>query len=97
MNEDFNSQGDVSIKSMKYIINRGREIKSLEERRKIINDSVIKIEPDDISQGGLGVCYFLCSLSSLAENGKYVIKCFNTDKVNNHGVYSVNFYILGYK
>ena len=56
-----------------------------------------KIEPDDISQGGLGVCYFLCSLSILAENGKYVMNCFNSDKINNFGVYSVNFYILGYK
>lgn len=40
------------------------------------------IKQDDIRQGTLGVCYFLCSLSLLASNPDKVKECFNTKEIN---------------
>lgn len=37
-----------------------------------------KIEPNDIKQGALGDCYFLSSLSSLAERDILIKKLFET-------------------
>lgn len=37
-----------------------------------------KIEPKDIKQGGLGDCYFLCSLAALAERENLITKLFET-------------------
>jgi len=36
------------------------------------------IEPGDIKQGLLGDCYFLCSLSSLAERPNLIRRLFET-------------------
>ena len=36
------------------------------------------IEPGDIKQGLLGDCYFLCSLSSLAERPNLIKRLFET-------------------
>jgi len=47
------------------------------------------ISPDDIRQGALGDCYFLCSLSSLAEQPELIRRLFDVTKVNEHGIYSV--------
>ena len=47
MNKDFSEQ-DVAVKSMDYIIELGAEIRSREDRRSIIEESVNKIKPDDI-------------------------------------------------
>lgn len=47
MNKDFGSQ-DVFVKSMDYIMNRGCEIKSPEERRSIIEELSAKVLPEDI-------------------------------------------------
>jgi hypothetical protein len=47
------------------------------------------IEPDDIKQGELGNCYFLATLSSLAEWPKRVKRLFITRKKNNQGIYAV--------
>ena len=38
-----------------------------------------KIEPNDINQGELGNCYFLCALSMLAEREERIKKLFVTD------------------
>lgn len=54
------------------------------------NYNVFKgISPDDIRQGSLGNCYFLCSLSSLAEYPQLISRLFDFDQINSHGVHAV--------
>ena len=48
------------------------------------------VSPNDIKQGALGDCYFLSSLSVIAEKGERIKKIFQTDQVNEQGVYAVN-------
>lgn len=47
------------------------------------------ISPDDIRQGEMGNCYFLCALSSLAENPGLIKRLFDTTHPNEFGVYAV--------
>ncbi|KRX06827.1 hypothetical protein PPERSA_11472 [Pseudocohnilembus persalinus] len=47
------------------------------------------IDPKDIKQGALGDCYFLSSLSSLAEKPGIIKRLFKTKLVNEHGLYSI--------
>ena len=47
------------------------------------------ISPGDIIQGSLGNCYFLCSLSSLAEYPDLIRRLFDFDERNPYGIQSV--------
>lgn len=47
------------------------------------------IEPNDIKQGLLGDCYFLCSLSSLAERPYLIKRLFETKTYQSNGLYSI--------
>ena len=47
------------------------------------------IDPNDIIQGGLGDCWFLSALSSLAENPKLIERLFVTKEYNETGIYKV--------
>ncbi|EGR31619.1 hypothetical protein IMG5_106010 [Ichthyophthirius multifiliis] len=47
------------------------------------------ISPYDIKQGALGDCYFLASLSSLAQQPQRILELFITRIVNNYGIYCV--------
>ena len=47
MNDDFECK-DIAANSVKQIIDRGAEMKSAEERKQILNDSIAQIQPDDI-------------------------------------------------
>ncbi len=53
------------------------------------------IDPDDIFQGGLGDCYFLAALSSIANKPKRLERLFLTKKVNKQGIYVIAFCING--
>jgi calpain-15 len=53
------------------------------------------IDPEDIAQGTLGVCYFLTAMSSLAEFPTRVMKMFVNKRSNKYGVYGVRFYVQG--
>jgi len=53
------------------------------------------IEPRDILQGSLGDCYFLCSLSSLAEYPKLISRLFDENSINENGICSVWLHING--
>jgi hypothetical protein len=57
----------------------------------IFND----INPDDIIQGALGDCYFLCAMSALAEFPDRVRALFKTQSVNPAGIYEIEFCIGG--
>ena len=46
-----------------------------------------KIEPDDIKQGQLGDCWFMCALASLAEMPNLVDRLFITQRYNEEGLY----------
>jgi len=48
-----------------------------------------KIEPNDIKQGELGDCYFLCALSALAERPRLIDRLFDVDFVNPYGFYAI--------
>ncbi len=52
---------------------------------------------NDISQGDLGDCYFLCALSSVAEFTDCVRSFFNTLTISSNGVFECTFYIHGIK
>ena len=56
-----------------------------------------KIDPNDIKQGSCGDCYFLSSLSSLAEVSDRIKRVFITEDVNDAGCYAVQIYINGEK
>ena len=60
-------------------------------RYKIFDD----IKPTDIFQGDCGDCYFLSSLSSLAEFPERIKAIFLTKEVNEAGCYAMQFYING--
>lgn len=55
------------------------------------------IEPNDISQGDCGDCYFLSSLSSLAETPDRIKKIFTTKALNKAGCYAIELYLTGRK
>ena len=55
------------------------------------------VDPMDVKQGKCGDCYFLASLSSLAENGDRIKNIFLQDETNAAGCYAVDFYICGEK
>ena len=54
-----------------------------------------QIQPTDIVQGGLGTCYFLCSLSSLAERPAFIRRLFESDQMNPQGIYPIWLNISG--
>lgn len=54
-----------------------------------------KIGPSDIKQGYCGDCYFLSSISSLAESEERVKELFLTKEINKAGCYAVQLYING--
>ena len=54
-----------------------------------------KIGPNDIRQGKCGDCYFLSSISSLAEKENRVERIFITKEVNKAGCYAVQLYLNG--
>jgi len=53
------------------------------------------IDPHDIEQGLLGVCYFLAAISAIAEFPSRIQKIFLNPDSNAHGVYGVTFYLQG--
>ena len=53
--------------------------------------------PNDIKQGRCGDCYFLASLSALAEYPARIKRIFRTQEVNAAGCYAVQLYINGEK
>ena len=54
-----------------------------------------KIGPNDVKQGKCGDCYFLSSISSLAEKENRVERIFVTKEVNKAGCYAVQLYLNG--
>ncbi len=54
------------------------------------------IDPLDINQGELGDCYFLSSLSSIAESPERIIRLFeDQNEINDKGIYFVKLCIDG--
>ena len=54
-----------------------------------------KIDPNDIRQGYCGDCYFLSSVSSIAEFPDRIKKIFLTEELNNAGCYAVQLFVNG--
>ena len=48
-----------------------------------------KIEPNNIVQGALGTCYFLCSLSSLAERPAFIKRLLDSEQINENGAHTI--------
>lgn len=53
------------------------------------------ITPQDVCQGEIGDCYFLCTLSAMAEVPERIIERFISKEVNSAGAYKVDFYVNG--
>ena len=73
---------------------RPNEIKGLDENVKLFEGKVV---PNDIKQGALGDCYFLSSLSVMAENPERIKRLFHNDTVNKEGVFAVDITKNGHK
>lgn len=54
-----------------------------------------KIEPSDVLQGSIGDCYFLSSISALAENDYRIKNLFPDLRVNPHGIYMARILFKG--
>lgn len=79
-NPDF---GDVdNTKGVKYDVIKGHLT--------IGSDNETDIHPNDITQGGLGDCYFLASMAAIAKQNPELIK--NMIQDNKDGTYTVTFY-----
>ena len=50
-----------------------------------------QIEPNDIKQGMLGDCWFMCAIASLAERPRLVERLFITKQANEEGFYQIKF------
>ena len=55
------------------------------------------IDPNDIKQGNCGDCYFLSSISSLAEEPSRIKRIFLQNDINRAGCYAVTLYLNGEK
>lgn len=53
------------------------------------------IEPGDIKQGCLGVCYFLSAISALAEYPSRLMEMYVNQNANRNGVYGMKFLVQG--
>lgn len=56
-----------------------------------------KIGPNDVIQGAAGDCYFLATLSSMAEHPDRIKNIFITKEPNDAGCYAVTIYVNGEK
>ena len=90
--KSISSNNEFQSKFQKAQWLRPMDIFQCNENEVVLFDS---IEPGDIKQGGLGVCYFLSTLSALGEFPERVVKIFNSRAANKYGLYSVTFYKLG--
>jgi hypothetical protein len=54
-----------------------------------------KIEFDDIKQGNLGNCYFLCAIAAMTEFPILIHQIFRTKEVNDNGYYEIVLFIDG--
>ena len=70
---------------------RPKDFMIVDEKRGLFEPEVFNksIEPNDIKQGMLGDCWFMCALASLAEMPKLVERLFVTKKFNEDGLYRV--------
>ena len=50
---------------------------------------------DDVLQGALGDCYYLCALSALSEFKNRIINIFHTTEINEFGCYRIRCYVHG--
>lgn len=53
------------------------------------------IDPDDIKQGGLGDCYYLCVLAALTEKPERIQRLIDVEKTNDKGIWAVTLYKNG--
>ena len=74
----FKGQFYIFLKSLKTFYNEANEEIGTEG-----------IEADDIRQGQLGDCYFLSSISAVAEYPSRIKKIFISQKINDYGIYCI--------
>ena len=86
------SQFALSQKDSRYSWAKLSEIKDVSKLNVISPNS--RNLPDDVVQGELGDCYFLSTLSTLAENPKNITKIINNSKVSD-GNFEATVYIHG--
>jgi calpain-15 len=53
------------------------------------------IQPNDISQGAIGDCWFLSALAALAEWPDRIKRLVETKEISENGAYAVNLYVMG--
>ena len=54
-----------------------------------------RVEASDVTQGYLGNCYFLASLSALAENPHRIKNIFHTKSLTQSGAYAIKMFVNG--
>jgi calpain-15 len=67
---------------------RAKDFMEIDPSKGLLDPQVFsKIEPNDIIQGQLSDCWFLCAVSSLAERPALVERIFVTKEYNEQGIY----------
>ena len=54
-----------------------------------------EVDPNDINQGELGDCYFLCSIAAVAEYPERIKRIFLTESVNKSDCYAIEGFVNG--
>lgn len=82
---------DKKLEKLGIVWKRPREFMKADAQKGLEEPQVFykSIEPNDIAQGGLGDCWFMCSVSSLAEKPFLVERLFLTQEYNEEGIYRV--------
>ena len=90
--KSIEGHGDIELKEQyrKYVWKRPQEM--FEENFNLCSKGV---EPNDVRQGDLGDCYFICALSALAEKPERAKRIILSKNFSEEGVYSVALCITG--
>ena len=99
-----------STRSLEYISDYNKNFVDLNEIKQFKNitwkrvadifkddkyDLFNTLDVDDVKQGIIGNCYFLCVLSSFAKRAEIYDKIFIDKKINKNGLYKLRFIING--
>jgi calpain-15 len=87
--EDADGIPEKARKWQRFTWIRATEIEELNDSDGKLQVFANSVDPSDIKQGDLGDCYFLSTLSVLAEKPKRITDLFLSKRENKYGIYGI--------